>query len=394
MIKAGKRRILFVPLDWGLGHATRLVPLIEEAVRCGDEVWIGGNGRSGAWLKARFPDLPLEAAPEWTLRHRKHLAWDFLGNLFSFGRGLRADRRWANQTAERLGLTHLVSDHRYGLKVDAGKDGVVSVLVLHQAVPALPGLWRWPRWMEAASWLLWPWFRRTMRDFDEVWIPDHAEKARALAPALSHFGGLRNLVLPVRYLGWQSRWSGLEHGAFVTPAKGEALLVVLSGPEPARSLWEANLLQQWQDWAKQEDVDRPSALWLVRGLPDSAAPLTPSAPFSSSATLLAPTRIPNFEYWNSPDDATLATLMAGAGLIISRPGYSSLMDYAVWNQNMGKPALHLCLVPGQGHSEQAYLAHKLATEGQADFQWERTLNLRDAWMRRKQTMFTYGLNRP
>ncbi|MFZ9969151.1 MAG: hypothetical protein ACO3GL_05100 [Bacteroidia bacterium] len=394
MIKAGKRRILFVPLDWGLGHATRLVPLIEEAVRCGDEVWIGGNGRSGAWLKVRFPDLPFEVAPEWTLQHHKHLAWDFLGNLFSFGRGLRADRRWANQTAERLALTHLVSDHRYGLYAKGGSNRTVAVLVLHQVVPALPGLWPWPRLMVALSWLLWPWFRLRLRAFDEVWIPDHGDQTKALAPALSHFGGLRNLGLPVRYLGWQSRWSGLEHGAFVTPAKGEALLVVLSGPEPARSLWEANLLQQWEDWAGREDLDRPSALWLVRGLPDSAAPLTPSAPFSSSATLLAPTRFPTFGYWNSPDDATLSTLMAGAGLIISRPGYSSLMDYAVWNQNMGKPALHLCLVPGQGHSEQAYLAHKLATEGQADFQWERTLNLRDAWMRRKQTMFTYGVNRP
>lgn len=379
MIKAGKRRILFVPLDWGLGHATRLVPLIEEAVRCGDEVWIGGNGRSGAWLKARFPDLPLEAAPEWTLRHRKHLAWDFLGNLFSFGRGLRADRRWANQTAERLGLTHLVSDHRYGLKVDAGKDGVVSVLVLHQAVPALPGLWRWPRWMEAASWLLWPLFRRRMRDFDEVWIPDHAEKARALAPALSHFGGLRNLGLPVLYLGWQSRWCGF--GVGLPQTNGEALLVVLSGPEPARSLWEANLLQQWQDWAKQEDLDGPASFWMVRGLPDSAAPLTPD-------------RIPNFGYWNSPDDATLATLMAGAGLIISRPGYSSLMDYAVWNQSQDRPALHICLVPAGGHSEQAYLAHKLDREGQAQRQSESSLNLRDAWARRKQTKFTYGIPRP
>ena len=385
MIKVGKRRILFVPLDWGLGHATRLVPLIEEAVRCGDEVWIGGNGRSGAWLKARFPDLPLEAAPEWTLRHRKHLAWDFLGNLFSFGRGLRADRRWANQTAERLGLTHLVSDHRYGLKVDAGKDGVVSVLVLHQAVPALPGLWRWPRWMEAASWLLWPLFRRRMRDFDEVWIPDHAEKARALAPALSHFGGLRNLGLPVLYLGWQSRWCGF--GVGLPQTNGEALLVVLSGPEPARSLWEANLLQQWQDWAKQEDLDGPASFWMVRGLPDSAAPLTSAAPFTSA-------RVPTFGYWNSPDDATLATLMAGAGLIISRPGYSSLMDYAVWNQNQGRPVLHLCLVPAGGHSEQAYLARKLDREGQAQRQSESSLNLRDAWARRKQTKFTYGIPRP
>ena len=374
-----------MPLDWGLGHATRLVPLIEEAVRCGDEVWIGGNGRSGAWLKVRFPDLPFEVAPAWTLQHHKHLAWDFLGNLFSFGRGLRADRRWANQTAERLGLTHLVSDHRYGLKVDAGKDGAVSVLVLHQAVPALPGLWRWPRWMEAASWLLWPWFRLRLRVFDEIWIPDHADQTRALAPALSHFGGLRNLGLPVRYLGWQSRWFGF--GVGLPQTNGEALLVVLSGPEPARSLWEANLLQQWQDWAKQEDLDGPASFWMVRGLPDSATPLTPAAPFTSA-------RVPTFGYWNSPDDATLATLMAGAGLIISRPGYSSLMDYAVWNQNQGRPVLHLCLVPAGGHSEQAYLAHKLDREGQAQRQSESSLNLRDAWARRKQTKFTYGIPRP
>ncbi len=381
-----------MPLDWGLGHATRLVPLIEEAVRFGDEVWIGGNGRSGAWLKARFPDLPLEAAPEWTLRHRKHLAWDFLGNLFSFGRGLRADRRWANQTAERLALTHLVSDHRYGLYAKGGSSRTVAVLVLHQVVPALPGLWLWPRLMGALSWLLWPWFRLRLRAFDEVWIPEHAEKARALAPALSHFGGLRNLGLPVLYLGWQSRWFGF--GVGLPQTNGEALLVVLSGPEPARSLWEANLLQQWQDWAKQEDIDSPAAFWMVRGLPDSSAPLTPSAPFSSSATLLAPARIPTFGYWNSPDDATLATLMAGAGLIISRPGYSSLMDYAVWNQSQDRPALHICLVPAGGHSEQAYLAHKLDREGQAQRQSESSLNLRDAWARRKQTKFTYGIPRP
>ena len=227
-----------------------------------------------------------------------------------------------------------------------------------------------------------------MRDFDEVWIPDHAEKARALAPALSHFGGLRKLGLPVRYLGWQSRWSGFgEGGDRLTEANGEALLVVLSGPEPARSLWEANLLQQWQDWAKQKDVDGPAALWLVRGLPDSAAPFTSAAP-------LTPARVPTFGYWNSPDDATLATLMAGAGLIISRPGYSSLMDYAVWNQSQGRPALHLCLVPAGGHSEQAYLARKLDGEGQAQRQSESSLNLRDAWARRKQTKFTYGIPRP
>ena len=224
-----------------------------------------------------------------------------------------------------------------------------------------------------------------MRDFDEVWIPDHAEKARALAPALSHFGGLRNLGLPVLYLGWQSRWCGF--GVGLPQTNGEALLVVLSGPEPARSLWEANLLQQWQDWAKQEDVGGPAALWLVRGLPDSAAPISSAAP-------LTPARVPTFGYWNSPDDATLATLMAGAGLIISRPGYSSLMDYAVWNQSQDRPALHICLVPAGGHSEQAYLAHKLDREGQAQRQSESSLNLSDAWARRKQTKFTYGIPRP
>ena len=86
--------------------------------------------------------------------------------------------------------------------------------------------------------------------------------------------------------------------------------------------------------------------------------------------------------------------MAGAGLIISRPGYSSLMDYAVWNQSQDRPALHICLVPAGGHSEQAYLARKLDREGQAQRQSESSLNLRDAWARRKQTKFTYGIPRP
>ena len=55
-MKAGSK-ILVAPLDWGLGHASRCVPLVQFLVEHGFEVIIGGSGDSLAYMIARFPEL-------------------------------------------------------------------------------------------------------------------------------------------------------------------------------------------------------------------------------------------------------------------------------------------------------------------------------------------------
>lgn len=44
-------RVFVSPLNWGLGHSTRDIPIIEELLRQGHEVTIGSSGNALALLK-------------------------------------------------------------------------------------------------------------------------------------------------------------------------------------------------------------------------------------------------------------------------------------------------------------------------------------------------------
>ena len=50
-------RVLVAPLNWGLGHAARCVPLVNRFLAQGDEVVLGGDGESLILLQKHFPTL-------------------------------------------------------------------------------------------------------------------------------------------------------------------------------------------------------------------------------------------------------------------------------------------------------------------------------------------------
>ena len=51
-----KYRVLIAPLDWGLGHATRCIPIIKELIRLNCEVFIVADKKIFSLLKKEFPD--------------------------------------------------------------------------------------------------------------------------------------------------------------------------------------------------------------------------------------------------------------------------------------------------------------------------------------------------
>ena len=53
-----KFRILVAPLDWGLGHATRCIPIIQSLLAQGVEVWLAGEGLQKELLQQEFQKLP------------------------------------------------------------------------------------------------------------------------------------------------------------------------------------------------------------------------------------------------------------------------------------------------------------------------------------------------
>jgi hypothetical protein len=77
----GKSRILVAPLDWGLGHATRCIPVIRELLLQNCDVWLAGEGAQKELLKTEFPGLPFLDLPGYRIMYaktKKGLIWKMI----------------------------------------------------------------------------------------------------------------------------------------------------------------------------------------------------------------------------------------------------------------------------------------------------------------------------
>jgi len=185
--------------------------------------------------------------------------------------------------------------------------------------------------------------RNWMANFDQVWVADHPLAANRLAGQLSTAPG--GSATPV-YLGPLSRF-----GACATSTvQAKGFSVILSGPEPQRTLLEEKIIA--------EALSCSQALTLVRGLP--AATALPSLP-------------PFINCYNHLDTEAFQYLLCNSAFVISRSGYSSLMDFAA----TGTKAI---LIPTPGQAEQEYLAKHCQGNGwamavpQSSFQLKRALD--------------------
>ena len=131
----------------------------------------------------------------------------------------------------------------------------------------------------------------------------------------------------VKYIGPLSRFE------YVDAEQKYDLMVLLSGPEPQRSLLEQKLRA---DLAKYN-----GSVLFVRGVVQEKQQLEV---------------LGKVDFYNFMTSAQLQQAIAQSRAILCRPGYTTLMDLA----KMGKKAF---LIPTPGQYEQEYLARKLKREG-------------------------------
>lgn len=330
-------KVLIAPLDWGLGHATRCIPIIKELLNQRCEVIVAATGAQRALLQEEFASLTFVKLPGYCIKYGKNRAFTILRLIGSIPKILiriKQERAWLRRFAAREGVALVVSDNRYGLAVP----GIFCVLVTHQLLIKTP-------FGRPADLLLQRLNYRLIRHFSRCWVPDVAGD-RALAGELSNPGRLP--AIPTRYIGWLSRFDGRSSG----DEAEAALLILLSGPEPQRTLLEQRILQQ--------AAASPCRMVLVRGLPAGSVPLKDIPP-----------GILVYEHLAA---AALERMVRNAGLVIARSGYSTVMDL----RRMRKRAL---LIPTPGQTEQEYLGRRLAEKGwvacveQNDFSLEEALAL-------------------
>lgn len=319
-----KKRILFAVLDWGLGHATRSMPLILAAQALGAEPIVASAGNAGAYLKGELPALMHLDLPAYGIRYRYSSMVANMGmQLPKIARTAWLEHRLLQRIIKAHEIKAVVSDSRFG----CWSQKVPSVFISHQLHLRMPYPWLNPM-ANAVN-------RFFLRQYDRCWVPDFPG-ARSLSGELS----LPPEGLAVEHLGWLTRFE--PSLSKVEPSID--VLALLSGPEPQRTYLEQSLIRQIKNL--------PGRKVLVRGLAQDTEGLS----------------VEGVEIHSYLTAGALEKVLQATSVVICRSGYSSLMDLRA----LGKKAL---LIPTPGQTEQLYLAERLRQKGWAAVQQQRELDL-------------------
>lgn len=320
------KRVLIAPLNWGLGHATRCIPIIRLLLERGHQVSIASDGDSLDLLKKEFPDITFFNLPSYNIQYSRNIpAWLFtLWRTRVFLKSIAREHRAAEEIIRQHNIELVIADNRYG----CWSDSVKAVFISHQLNLVMPP---GTKWMGAAINFF---HRRLIRRFNAVWVPDMPNHVMS--------GELTQTMLSAEFIGLLSRFERRDE------PKRYQLAVVLSGPEPQRTLLEKNLLPQ----AIMHNI--PTVF--VRGMVNEK---------------MGESEIENVKIYNYLKSDDLQRVINQSEVIVSRSGYSTLMDLAV----LKKKAV---LIPTPGQPEQEYLAAKFMKERVAYAVDQEKLDLEEA----------------
>ena len=336
-------RILIAPLDWGLGHATRCIPIIYALQKAGAALFLACDGATENLLKKEFPTfrfLHLKGYQVQYARRKQLFLWRLFAQLPRIRRTIRYEQRWLQKVVQEHEIDGVISDNRFGLY----HGQIPCVYITHQLQFKTGSTWL----NSFAQKIHYKFINR----FSECWVPDAAGEVN-LAGRLSHPDVMPKI--PVRYLGNLSRFTKTESLKTVT------LLVILSGPEPQRSIFETLIISQLQDF--------DGKVVLVRGLPS-----VQSVPEVAS----------HIHVVNHLTANELCKLALSSEMVLARAGYSTIMDLAQLHQKA-------ILVPTPSQAEQEYLACYLGQLGLFYTCNQQKFNLPDAL---KKAIDFYSLKQP
>lgn len=311
-ISGRKKRVLVAPLEWGLGHATRCIPLIRELLALDCEVLLGAEGQSKALLQSEFPQLEMVSTPGFRMRYSRKRVWFPFAIILRVPKILMSiynERKWLKDFIREKNIDAVISDNRFGLY----NETIPCVYITHQLLIKTGNKFT-ERLVQKNHF-------KYINRYEQCWVPDIGN-GEGLAGELSHPKQLPKP--PVTYIGPLSRFEKIE------AVKKYDLCIVISGPEPQRTEFEKKLLEEIETY--------PGKIILVRGLPEKNEMIS--------------TRNPEVEIKNHLFSNELNKVLLQSSMFIGRSGYTTVMDLV-------KLQLPGILIPTPGQPEQEYLAEYL-----------------------------------
>jgi len=280
---------------------TRGSERIAQFIQEGNTVEIACSENQDSFFRKRFPELILHVSlpnNHIQIESGKGLFFKLGLRVFEFRSNWKKENRWLNEHLQSNSYDIIYSDNRYGFH----HPNVHSVLLTHQlSLPGPSHLLTLPQWA----------LNRNLRNFNSIEIPDY--------PTLPNLSGELSRHKQKNKTSFIGPLSQIKQQNL--PSKKQ-LLLILSGPEPQRSRFAKDILEETS----------------FLGFPVLVAGESFVKSNNSNATLLG-----------YCDQQQLEQLMNESSHIVCRSGYSTLMELDA----IQKKAL---LVPTSGQFEQEYLA--------------------------------------
>lgn len=299
------KKILLTPLDWGLGHAARCVPLVKKLQLQDNHFIIACTPQQKQFLQQELKGVEYVDLFDYNIRYSTFLPlWiKIFIQLPKLYFVVRKENNWLANYLQKNRVDVVISDNRFGFY----NKSVESIFITHQLNIQAPAFKKVINRINNSF----------IRNYNKCWIPDYVEKGKRLSGILSNGS---NPLKTTEFIGHLSRFEKKE-----PQQKKYDVLILLSGTEPQRTLLEDKLVSVF--------LNTNYTIALVRG---SVTPRERKIPS-------------NFFVIDVASSKQLQELFNSSDKIICRSGYSTLMDlYA-----LGLKAL---LIPTPGQTEQEYLA--------------------------------------
>ncbi|NSW44990.1 MAG: glycosyl transferase family 28 [Bacteroidales bacterium] len=312
-ITSTPKNVLICPLDWGLGHAARVIPIIKRIQNKGHNVFIACSKHQQHFFKnelSNYTWIPC-ACPAIKYSENKLSIFHLLKLIPTILIGIKKDKNKINHWIKKYNIQLIISDNRYGCY----SPKAYSVIITHQIKINLPSKVKW------AENLLHKQIKRWIYNFNRCWIPDINE--------IPNFAGDLSMQFSLNgksaFIGLLSRFDDKAF-AELSVEKQYEVIAIVSGPEPQRSIFANILLQQLKE------LHKPCILVL--------------GDFSKPFSTWHEENVLVYSYMNTKQ---LFQAIQSSKYIVARSGYSTIMDLI----SLKRTAI---LVPTPGQTEQEYLA--------------------------------------
>lgn len=319
------KTVLVAPLNWGLGHATRCIAIINKLLELNCKVIIASDGAALKFLQQEFPELLCLELPSYNITYSKSslfFKFKLFFQIFNVYQSVLAEKKIVANWVERYKIDILISDNRLGVI----SKHIPSVYITHQL-----------NVMSGITTNLTTWFHKFfIKKFTYCWVPDYESSEMSLAGKLSCNTNIKAFKI-----------GPLSHIKRIETINEIDIFFLVSGPEPQRSLLE-------KIFRREIEKNDHLKIVLVCGFVEDKQRIV-----CENGAII----------YNFATSEQMQELLNASKKIVCRSGYSTIMDLSF----LQKKAL---LIPTPGQDEQIYLAKYLKKQNflpyvnQQDFTFE------------------------